>query len=82
MEDTPQKFFTTSDMWTASYLEYRGLTLQLQNRNGRIVFQFPSSDTLYKLLNAFNSGDPVPLTEYIDVYKTLKVRTFNARGSH
>jgi hypothetical protein len=80
MEGTPQKFFTTSDVWTASYLEYRGIIPQLENRNGRIVFQFPTTDTLYKLLNAFNSGDAVPLTEYIDTYKTLKVKMFQARG--
>ena len=79
-EDTSQKVFTTSDIWTASYLEYRGITPHLEKRNGRVVFQFPSSDTLYSLLNAFNSGDAVPLAEYIDVYKTLKVKMYETRG--
>ncbi len=74
------KPFAISDLFLASYLEYRGIPSQLENRHGKIVFLFPQSDTLYKLLNAFNQGDPVPISEYLDVYKTLKVKMFNARG--
>jgi hypothetical protein len=75
-----EKDFVTNDLWLSSYLSYRGIIPTLENRNNRIVFLFPQSDTLYKLLNAFNSGDPVPLSEYIDIYKALKVRMFQARG--
>ena len=60
-----EKDFVTSDLWLSSYLAYRGILPTLVNKNSRIVFLFPQSDTLYKLLNAFNSGDPVPLSDYI-----------------
>jgi len=73
--------FVTNDLWLSSYLFYRGIIPILENRKGRIVFLFPPSDTLYKLLNAFNNGDLLPLSEYIDIYKSLKVKMFNARGS-
>lgn len=72
--------FATNDLFLASYFSYRGISPSLENRNGRVVFIFPQSDTLYRLLSAYSSGDSVPLSDYIDVYRTLKVRMFNARG--
>lgn len=80
MEKTPQKVFTTADIWTASYLEYRGIPPILEYRNGRVVFLFPISDTLYKLLNAFQSGDAIPLSEYVETFRALKVKMYQARG--
>jgi len=80
MEHYPQKLFTISDVWITSYFEYRGIIPQLENQHGRIVIKFPASDTPYQLLNSFYSGDPVTLSNYIHVYKALKVRMFNARG--
>jgi len=75
-----QKLFQTADLWIASYLEYRGIPSLLENRNRRVVFLFPASETLYRLLTAFQTGDPVPLSEYIEIYKALKNKMFNARG--
>lgn len=76
-----ESYFVTTDLWLAAYLQFRNIPPQLQNKNDRIVFLFPQSDTLYKLITAFNSGDFVPISEYIDIYKMLKVRMFQARVS-
>ncbi len=73
------KMFRTPDLWLSSYLVYRGINPQLEVVNDRVVFSFPHSEALYTLLAAFNMGDPVPLIQYIDAYKTLKAKMFNAR---
>lgn len=72
--------FVSNDLFLSSYLSYRGIPPALENRNNRVVFIFPQSDTLYKLINAYSAGDAVPITEYIDAYRTLKIKMFNARG--
>ena len=66
--------FCTKDIFLAAYLQYRGIPAQLKTHSsGRVDFCFSSSDTLYRLFHAYNSGDAVPLNDYLDIYKMLKV---------
>ena len=76
-----ERQFIVDDLWLASYLSFRGVSPELENRNGRVVFLFPQSDTLYRLISAFNSNDAIPLSEYIGTYKALKVKMFGIRAA-
>lgn len=75
-----QKNFTTLDLYLSAFLESNGIKAELENINGRVVFSFPASDDLYKLANAFNSNEPIPIADYIATFKTLKARMLSMRG--
>ena len=75
-----QKQFTTLDLYLSAFLELHGNQPTLEINNGRVVFAFPQSDKLYKLINAYNSNEPVPVTDYISVLKALKGQMLAKRG--
>lgn len=76
----PNKF-TTLDLYLSAFLESHGIQAELENLNGRVVFSFPANDDLYKLANAFNSNESVPIADYIATFKSLKARMLSMRGA-
>ncbi len=75
-----QKKWNTLDIHIAAYLEYRGIPIELENLNGRVIFTAPPSDELYRLTSAYNTNDPVPIADYVGALRALKARMFAARG--
>jgi hypothetical protein len=75
-----QRNWNTLDIHIAAYLEYRGIPIELENLNGRVIFVAPPSDELYRLTSAYNTNDPVPIADYVGSLKALKARMFSARG--
>jgi len=74
-----EKTFRTKDIFLAAYLQFRNIPVELEVTNGRVDFLFPQSETLFKVLAAYHSNDAVPLSTYLDTYKTLKAEMFSAR---
>ncbi len=75
-----QKSFISGDIWEASFLAYRGLSPNLEFRNGRVFFLFFISNELYQSLSDFNSSDvSVNLAQYIDAHKRLKTSMMRLR---
>ena len=50
MAKIEQKTFQTLDIWLSSYLSLCGIKPKLELNNGKVVFTFPVSDDLYKLM--------------------------------
>ena len=77
---TTQKQWTSLDINLAAYLNYRGIPIDLENSNGRIIFTAPQSDELYRLASAYNSNDSVPVLDFVSSLRILKSRMFAAKG--
>lgn len=66
------KTFETLDIYIASFLTFNGLKPELQITNGRVIFVFPRSDDLYRLLSKYNSNANVGVADFVTVVKTLR----------
>lgn len=74
-----QRVFETIDVWLASFLSLHEQTPSLELKNNRVIFCFPQSDELYKLISKFNANTSVPVANFAAEVKTLKARMFQVR---
>ena len=79
MKQTEQKKFSTLEIHLAAFLELHKIPAELENNGGRIIFTFPRSDEVYRLTDAYNCNEPVPVTDYVSVLRILKARMFSMR---
>jgi len=73
------KTFSTLDIYLASFLSLHDQDVFLELRNGKVVFTFESTDTLYRLMNDFNSNENVPVADYTTAIKTLRGKMLTAK---
>ncbi len=71
-----EKRFTITDLYLACFLQINGIFPDLQSLNGRVIFTFPATDELYKLVNAFNTGAKASVLDYITALKDLRARMY------
>ncbi len=74
-----EKRFTTADINLSSFLELNGLQITLELNNGKVIFSFPVSDRLYKLLEAYNSNVLVPVGDFVTRLKILRGQMLSMR---
>lgn len=75
-----QRNFTVTDLYLACYLQINGIPPEFQILHGRVIFSFPATDELYKLVNAYNSGATAPVLDYITVLKNLRAQMHNVKA--
>ena len=75
------KTFGTMDIYLASFLSLHNQNVILEVRNGKVVFTFESTDTLYRLMNDFNSNEDVPVADYTTAIKSLRGKMLTAKES-
>ncbi|PIV41227.1 MAG: hypothetical protein COS27_10430 [Nitrospirae bacterium CG02_land_8_20_14_3_00_41_53] len=75
-----ERRFSTIDINLSSFLELNGLHASLELIKGKVVFVFPANDTLYKLLEAYNSNSPVPVGDFVTRLKILRGQMLTMRG--
>lgn len=63
-----------------AFLDLHYLPLTLEVNNGKVVFTFPISDDLYKLIANFNSNVTVPVLDFVTVLKKLRGQMLTMRG--
>ena len=66
------KTFSTLDIYLASFLSLHDQSVILELQNGKVVFTFESTDTLYHLMNDFNSNLEIPVLDYTTKIKSLR----------
>ena len=71
MQNTEKKW-TTIDISLGNYLIYRGVQVDLEVIDGRVIFTAQLSDVLYRLLNAYNQNDSIPVLDYTTMLKILR----------
>lgn len=67
-----KKIFSTLDLYLSAFLSQCGIPPELSITNNRVIFQFPISDELYKLITNYNSNVSVPVAEFVTRIKTLR----------
>lgn len=75
------KNFGTMDIYLSAFLSLHNLDPTLEIRNGKVVFTFESSDTLYRLMNDYNSNEGVPVADFTTAIKTLRGKMLTAKES-
>ena len=80
MTKIEQKTFQTLDIWLSSYLSLCGIHPNLEVNNGKVVFTFPISDDLYKLMMNYNGNVNVPVADFVTTVKSLRGQMITLRG--
>jgi len=75
------KTFSTLDLYIAAFLTLNNLEVKLESKNGKVVFTFPISNELYRLLNQYNSNDDVPVADFVTTIKTLRGQMLSMRNN-
>lgn len=75
--------FVTND----AYL-YAALLILLQSQpsfkvepSGRVSFTLPASDKLYKALQEYSEGVPLPAVDYAEMIKMVRAGMYSRKGS-
>jgi hypothetical protein len=76
-----EKTFTTLDIYVSSYLALQGIEPRLELRNGKVVFTFEATDTLYQLMNDYNSNALIEVADFATAIKTLRGKMLSAKES-
>lgn len=75
------KQFGTMDVYLSAFLSLEGLDPILENNNGRITFNFPADDDLYKLMGEYNGNKAIPIVDFVTRVKTLRGQMLTMRGT-
>jgi len=71
-----KKNCSTRDINEAAYLKFHGIPINLELINNLVVFTTPISDELYRLIDAYNQNDPVPILDYAAILRSLRAQMF------
>lgn len=66
------KQFETADIWICAFLSTCGLNPTLEIRQGKVIFVYPSSPDLDKLLVNYQNNCSVKVIDYASAAKTLR----------
>jgi hypothetical protein len=69
------------DINTAAYLELSNIAPELTLQGTRVVFEFPATDRVFKLLSEYQSNPSVPVLDYVNVLRRLRSRMLSMRGA-
>jgi len=67
-----KKIYTTHDVCQAGYLVLKNHPPELMDRNGKIIFRFILTDSLFKDLSDYNNGAEVKAIHLSFVVKKLE----------
>lgn len=80
MTEKNLKVFSTLDLYISSFLALHGLEPRLEINNGKVVFAFPATDDLYRLITKYNSDEKTPVNSFVTMVKMLRGRMLSLRG--
>ena len=75
------KAFGAMDIYLASFLSLHDQDVTLEMQNGKVVFTLEASDSLYRLMNQFNSNVQIPVLNYTTAIKTLRGKMLSRKES-
>lgn len=80
MAKTTQTTFQTLCVWLSGFIALNGIPPTLEVNNGKVVFTFPVSENLYRLMMDYNSNVNVPVADYVTMVKSLRGQMLTMRG--
>jgi hypothetical protein len=78
MEKAKQTF-NSLDLYLSAFLSLSGIQPELKLQEGKIIFSFPTSDDLFKVINNYNSNVNIPVADFVTTVKTLRGRMLSMR---
>lgn len=78
---TKTQNFSTLDIYLASFLSLHQQEPLLELKTGKVVFTFQATDSLYQLMNLYNSDSQVPVATYSTQIKTLRGKMLTLKES-
>jgi hypothetical protein len=69
------------DIHISAFLSLHGVAPKLEQKNGKIVFTFPASEQVYRLMNRFNGDEDVPVASFCTTLKALRGQMLTAKSS-
>lgn len=79
-KETGKSKIPVFDIHQASFLEHNGIYPELTLQGTRVVFEFPASTTVYKLLREYQDNPSIPVLDYVNVLRRLRSRMLSMRG--
>ncbi len=80
MVKTKQKTLKELDINRATFYALHGVNPEFEVNNGRVVFVFPVSDEIYKLMDFYNSNVQVNVLDFVTKLKELRGKMLTLRG--
>jgi hypothetical protein len=80
MAKAEKKTFQTLDIWLSSFLSLYGIHPNLELSDGKVIFVFPISDNLYKLMANYTSNMSVPVADFVTQVKVLRGQMLTMRN--
>ena len=74
------KTLQTLDLYMASFLAFHGIEPSLEIVNGKVIFVFPVTDSLYRLITKYNFDEETPVNSFVTTVKMLRGRMLSMRG--
>lgn len=68
------------DINTACFLELNHIPAELTIQGTRVVFEFDSTDEVYKLLHEYQNNPPVPVLDYVSALRRLRSKMLTMRN--
>ena len=68
------------DINLSAFLQYQGITPQLQKEGSRVVFFFPSDNKTHELMRVYNQNPTVPVLDFIGHLRRLRSQMLAMRG--
>lgn len=75
-----EKTLSLLDIHLSAFLSLHGLQPELKINDGRVTFNFPVMDNLYKLMDAYNSNAPTPIADFVVSVKILRGQMLTLKG--
>ena len=69
------------DIYLSSFLSLHGIEPELELKGGKVVFTFPATDRVYRLMNLFNQNTEVRVADFVTSVKTLRGQMLSAKDS-
>jgi len=73
--------FSTLDIYLAAFLSFHKQEPLLESKAGKVIFTFQATDSLYQLMNLYNSDSQIPVATYSTQIKTLRGKMLTLRES-
>jgi Domain of unknown function (DUF5659) len=67
------------DIYASAYADYKGIPIDFDKRNRRVIFLLPDTSTVSQILADFNKNPILPLLDYLTHLRKLRAQMISLR---
>lgn len=68
------------DINLSAFLQYQGITPQLQKEGSRVIFCFPNDNRTQQAMKKYNENPIVPVLDFVGHLRKLRAQMLSQRG--